>query len=106
MVYDCKPKAHFISKLEDKKVGALSKVLLLNKNKNLPESTASTSRSIASIFTRGEIKNWENLMMKETNKKAQQKYSTIMKCNQQQTLMIKKLPTMIHDFPMDIEIIK
>jgi len=45
-------------------------------------------------------------MMKETNKKAQQKYSTIMKCNQQQTLMIKKLPTMIHDFPMDIEIIK
>jgi len=57
MVYDCKPKAHFISKLEDKKVGALSKVICLKKKKKLPESTASTSRSIASIFTRGEIKN-------------------------------------------------
>jgi len=35
MVYDCKPKAHFISKLEDKKVGALSKVLFLNKKKKI-----------------------------------------------------------------------
>lgn len=33
----------------------------MNTGKDRPESTASTSRSMASIFMRGEIKNWENL---------------------------------------------
>lgn len=33
---------------------------------NKPESTASTSRSMASAFTKGETKNWENLIRNYT----------------------------------------
>lgn len=33
-----------------------------------PESTANTSRSMASAFTKGEVKNWANLKVKTKNK--------------------------------------
>jgi hypothetical protein len=36
----------------------------------IPESTACTSRSMASAFTRGDIKNWENLREKNTINKS------------------------------------